>query len=1046
MKQIFTNWYARSILIMLLATFISHGGWAQHIVKGTVYDSDSKEALIGANILIKGTSNGTACDVDGRFTLEIKSGNPVLVVSAIGFKKKEITVGNQTQIEIYLDPDFLQMEDAVVIGYQNIERDLSTASISTVQSRDIENSPSPSLNMALQGKVAGLTVLASSGEPGAPNTVNLRGVSNLSGPNGNNYPLYVVDGVLLDLNEMGSAASGVDPIAMLNPNDVESIDILKDASAAAIYGSRAANGVIIIKTKRPKDGKPQIRINAYTGRSNIPRMMPVYTGAAERRYKMDLIQKFAPRDENFWHNLSPYLTDSLNSSFNNNTDWQGMLLQNATISNMDFSIAQMNEKSSYRVSLGYFDEQGTLLNTGFKRYQGTVFLNAKPHDRLNFDLTLMGSFSDRKRGNGLADNYPFSPWGFPSSFWNLTDDEINRYKGAYNDIRDKNVDNYISANLQGRLLLTDFLSFNVNATGFLTSSRREEARASTISNSRTPEARFSSQSNSNWEVENYLMYAQTFGRHNISAILGQSAKVFQSKSENFGATNLPTDFYKTIQGINTDFVDRWSNTFVSDYSRLAVFARTNYDFAAKYLFSASWRMDGSSRYAQQNKWVHFPSVSVGWVMTEESFFPQSNIVDFLKIRGSYGMTGYDPGDPYASFRRLTAITQGGDMGYGPRPVNSYGGKAFIYPDYNAVATGGSLTWQTDPQWNIGFDLRAFKDRINLTTEIYNRESRNIPFNVMVPVTTGYTQGFGNVASIRNEGVEFTLTTQNLKPGGSLQWSINFVLAINRNMITELPNDNRDYKVGPPWLQYVLTKGRPIYEYSVWMVDGIYDYDDQVPVNPLTGEPTRWYGGNFFRAGDPIRRDINGDYNIDDQDKVLLGNPHPKYSGGFNNNFIYKNWTFGVYAYFVAGRKLWNGFLSDKLNGSQRYWADWGTNSGPASNFDNFSFWTEPGSEAVYPRILGAQNTVDNYHIAQSYFIDDGSFFRIKNIQVGYRLPQNILDKAKLRSVRLYGMWENVFLWHQANLPDPEVGDPGGYTRGDGYPLPPKFTLGVDIEF
>ncbi|SKC86061.1 SusC/RagA family TonB-linked outer membrane protein [Ohtaekwangia koreensis] len=1044
MRRTITQPALRLLLVVTCMMTVTQLVHAQVSATGKVTD-ETGSPLPGVSVLVKSTSRGTVTDANGDFSLQV-SPEETLTFSFIGFKIHEVPVGSQTTFTIRMEPDAHLLKEVVAIGYQNIDRELSTASISTVRARDIENIPVPSANLALQGKVAGLTVLASSGEPGAVNSVMIRGSSNLRDPSlgSRTFPLYVVDGVLFDMNEIGSSATGTDPLSMINPNDIESIDVLKDASASTIYGSRAANGVIIIKTKRPKDGKPQIRLNLYGGVSLKPQMMPVYAGVAERRYKMDMIKKYAPRNELLYEQLTPFLTDSLNPAFNNNTDWQNMFLQNGTLSNLDFSIAQMNEKSSYRVSFNHYGEEGTLINTGFKRYQATVNLGATPSERLHMDLTLIGSFSDRKRGNGLQDKYPFAPWNFPSSFWQITDRELGIYTGAYNDVRDKNTDVYTSANFKTDLKLFSFLHWNVNASGFITNSRRDFAQASTISSSGTAEAYLDENTSTNWEVEQYFSFEKSFGKNNVGAIFGSSAKLFQTKHTFFRATNLNSDYYKTLQSINPSYLDPSSNTYVADYSRAAVFARINYDYDGKYLFSANWRMDGTSRYSSGNRWVHFPSVSAGWILSKERFWPAALGVNFFKVRGSYGVTGYDPGDPYSAYRKLTSYSTGWWQGLDGYGVTTYGGQPTMFTNYQTTASGSSLSWQKDPQWNIGFDTHLLDDRITLTVDFYHRESRNIPLEVSLPSTTGYTTGYRNVASVLNQGVEITLSTSNLPEIFPVRWNTNFTLAINKNMITALPNGGRTFKAGPPWLQYTLTKGRPIYEYSVWQVDGVYDSDEQVPVNPLTGERMKWYGYTYFGAGDPARRDMNGDYNIDDLDKVTMGNPNPKYAGGFNNTFEYKGITVGAYCYFVYGRKLWNGFFSDKFNGSQRYYSDWGNHSGPASSFEDLSFWTGPEGNPTFPGIFG-DNNVDNYHIANSYFIDDGSFFRLKNIQLGYDFPRGILDKIKLQRLRVYGIWENVKVWHNANLPDPEVGDPSGYTRGDGYPLPHKFTLGIDIN-
>ena len=496
---------------------------------------------------------------------------------------------------------------------------------------------------------------------------------------------------------------------------------------------------------------------------------------------------------------------------------------------------------------------------------------------------------------------------------------------------------------------------------------------------------------------------------------------------------------QTIQGV----VSKNSNasSSIEERARLSWFARLSYDYKDKYLFSANWRMDGSSRFGKDNRWGHFPSVSAGWIITKESFFPENQVTDFIKIRGSYGITGNDPAGFYDAYRALTTnVDYRGGSG-----ITSSNGSGKIAYDFGSAVTSRELGWEESKQMNFGLDAHFLNKRIILTGDYYIRDSESMIFNYALPVTTGYTEAKNNLVSVRNSGVELQLSLDLLPHNWDWSWTIDANIAMNKNQIKKLPNGNRSIVTGAPWMEWILTVGRPLYEITGWRSNGIYATDDDVPVDPLTGNRMTFFG-TTMQAGDIAVVDQNGDYNIAYNDKVSLGNPDPKYYGGINTTVRWKGISLGVFCNYVIKRTFWNGFLSDRMNGGVYSAGGWGNVSGPALDFGGLKYYTTPGQQADLPTLI-ATNHMDNRHIAHEIYTDNGSFFRVKNISMSYEFPTALVNKIKLQRLRVYGYMDNVWVFSKSKTyPDPENINTNGYANGSEYPLPHKFTLGAEITF
>jgi TonB-dependent starch-binding outer membrane protein SusC len=1023
-------------------------------VKGKVTNARG-EPLAGASVTIVGTEIGTSADNEGNFVLNnLKAGRYRLQVTAVGYGNlvQNITVTDDKVTDVTfsltLNDGNNSMEDVVVIGYQNVVRRNTTAAISTVKGKDFENVPYPTFDQMLQGRVAGLNILSISGEPGQNNIVNIRGNTSVNATGlGISAPLYVIDGIVFDVSDIRTAYGEANPLQAINPNDIESVDVLKDASAAAIYGARAANGVIIIKTKRPKKGRPEFRVSSYVGLSTRPAMKKVLVGQEERRLKMALL--LAGGNYSQQGNLSQFLTDSLNPAFNNNTDWQGLFLKDAIIQNTDFSIGAAEERFSYRISLNRYQEDGIMRGYRLTRMNPRLFIAAKPYKGIELTTDIFLGITKALHGPGNINSiYPFTVSNFPSSFWQIDEQTRRNYEGRNDKVRDDDRTTSINGNTRlmitilPSLVLTSSLSYNF---GF---SRRDYLLHRSIANNNRSDAIHTSINNRRWEIENFLTWNKQFGDHTITTLLGQGAEENAINSTNARANGIPFDAIQMIQGVPAGPALTAGTTY-EDRSRLSLFARIGYDYKGKYGIDGSYRRDASSRYSPDSRWGSFPAISARWNISEEAFFDRyRDVIDFLKIRASFGVTGRDPGSYYAQYRILTTSVPyaGSSLGAGASSnVITYNGTTAVVPNYGSAAPARNITWERTPQANLGIDASFFRGRISLTADLYKKDSREIVFDIPVATTTGYTLATNNFVDIRNQGLEITLTTRNLSEKSKLQWSTTFNIAFNENFVTKLPAGGRDFIFGPPWLQRTLTVGMPLYQFLAWDISQVYPTIDDVPIDPMTGQRIRWFGGNFFNAGDGAKTDVNGDYNIENIDKIFMGDPQTKVYGGIINNLNWKGFNLSVLCSFISGRKLWNGYLSDKLNGSAGApFTNWGPNSGPAADFDGLTFWRNPGDRVFFPSLFG--NAVDKWHIAQSIFIEDASFFRIKNVSLGYMLPDKLVKKLKLRSLRVYSIMDNLAVFYNATVPDPELVQADGYTNGNDYPLPKKFTLGIDINF
>lgn len=1006
----------------------------------------------------KGSNNRTSSDSEGNFFINLRSLPATIVATGIGYKSNETPINNLDPITIRLQEEGAVVDEVIVVGYQQQSTRKTTSAVQIISGKDIENMAAPSFESLLQGRVSGVNIQSFTGEPGARNTFTVRGNSTLSPDlnsevdlaNTMSSPLYIIDGMPMSVTDLAtSSATGTNYIAGININDIESIVVQKDAAATAVWGSRGANGVIIIKTKTGRSGKPQIRVSYYKGMTQRPELQRTLLGVEERRAKLGILSQYANHSQ--LGSLTQPLTDSLNNSYNNATDWQSLFYQSGHIDNVDGSIAGGTENVNYRLSLGYYNEEGIVRQTGFKRYSLRGNFGFKLASFLRSDLTFSTSRMDRKRGLGRGFNeiVPINQGSMPSSFVQLSDQDYAFYMGQYDKLLDDNKTDILNMFSKTYVDILPGLQYSFEASLQANFDSRDQFQPRDLNQG----VNFASANKNNafvYNLANVLNYSKVFNTVHTFTLTGiQSFQYDDYRSSYIYGENLPTDDIHVVQGVAQKNLTAYSDMRKSGLvSYMGQFA---YDYKSKYIVNASWRADASSRFGQNSKWGYFPSGSLAWLASEEEFLKDLSWLNFLKFRGSWGLSGSLPQDFYAPFNVWDLNT------------STYDGGSVATPSFTKPLTLPNLTWNKSEQTNLGFDLRMFDDRITLTFDAYRKITRDPILSFPFQFYTGYTKLSYNVPmTIYNEGFDVTIATRNMANTNPVQWNTNLNLTFNKNRIGSLPfGDKGFYANSYGYNQSIFYRvGSPIYQWAQMLYQGVYNHPDQIPVNPITGQLLTYFkGNNAVQAGYPRWSDINGDYDVwSDSDKgaadgdlVPTGNPNPRLTGGLYNEVNYKNFTIGVLGTFTIGRDIINTLKSNQFGNFGGNVFSFTNNRLP--DMEGLNYWTpekaeDPNYEANFPSISPYQGYFYQFNPFSTMWNENGTYFKIKTITLGYNLTQDFIKTfgLGLTSVRFYGMLDNMFTFQKASVPDAELVTPQGEYSGSAYPLPKKYTLGVEINF
>ena len=1052
----------------------SVSGIAQRKITGVVEDAKANRPLEGATIALKAAKKTTVSKAGGTFELTVPAGKVTLQITFVGYQLKTVTVGeNESHVVVNLTESTNQLSDVVIVGVQTQSRRTSTSAISTVLSKDIENLPAPSVDQLLQGKVAGLNVQVTSGEPGVAPTVVIRGNSkvstgigddpNVSQARAMSGPLYVIDGIPVNPSDIDNAidATGTNYLAGINTNDIASVEVQKDAAATAAWGSRGANGVIYITTKRGTSATPEFRVNVYGGVVLQPQLLQTSTGAAERQQKMNIINTYATPAQ--LNNLPQILTDKYNPYFNNSTDWQGLFYRNGSVKNVDATVSAATKNVNYRVSMNYYNEDGIIKSFGFQRYSFRGNFDFKISPKLTSQFIIGLSKSDRQRGmkyNNSDDNTPVSGSSQPSSFFLLTGFDSANFTGLYDKMRNRNINDQYSMSATINYNILPDLRYSFQGSANISSSARDYFQPSNdavAAYARPSYAESDKGSYSTYFFSNNINFFKHFNTasqhvHNITFTGSQQFSSDVSNSNNVGGYYVPSNNIQVVQGIPQANLSGSSN-YASD-AMLSFLGQLQYDFDGKYIMYASYRGDASSRFGANSKWGYFPAVGAGWIISDENFMSKTkNVISFLKLRGSYGITGDQSPDFYAPWNQYTVS-------------GTYNGGIAIQPDYNNGLTKNNLTWSRLYQKDVGVDARLFNNKINLTVDLYDKLSKGGFYDFKLPFFTGFNSVNFNANDlwVSNRGVDLTLSTNRLISIGKLKWDMQFTLSHNKNLLARLPNNNRTFVI-TDWYgtDRIYSVGQPVYEMFQLKYAGVYNNASQIPFDPLTGKSLTYFKGNHTVVpGDPIFVDVNniGDVWTDEDngsqfgDRVPMGDPNPKYTGGWTNYFTYKNFSMSVTSIFTWKRTVVNTFFQQQISSIVGGYSSsiYTFANGRLPDMSGLNYWTpqgakaDPNYKAGFPSINPFGASYYQFIPISSMFNEDGSYFKIKNIMLAYELEKAWIERMKLKGARIYATVDNVLTLKKGTMPNPELVDQLGIYTGGTYPMPTKVTLGVDVQF
>lgn len=1000
-------------------------------VKGKITD-EKGEPLPGVSIAIKGTTQGTVTDGQGNYTINVADEQAILVFSAIGYTPEEMVVGSRTTIDFQMVPDIKSLNEVVVVGYGTQKRPELSTSVATVSSKELSKQTVAGFDQALQGQAAGVQVTSPTGAPGSGINIRIRGNNSISL---SNSPLYVIDGVPVLPNYESEVSIGnqrPNPLNTLNPNDIESIDVLKDGASAAIYGSRAANGVVVITTKRGKAGKPQVTFNTYFSQQELRKKLDVLNG-----------QQFATLYDEALVNGNRPKVYGQPDTVKTNTDWQDLIYHTAPIKSYQLSVQGGNEKTKYYLSGSYFDQDGIIRNSGFKRMSVKLNLDQEITKKFRAGTSLNLSRTDNNRsvrselalGNsgvvlGALTQIPSMPVYQSDGRYALNPFSFsdNPYSNL-NETHNRALIYQAIGNVYGEYDILDNLTFRTNGgIDFRTQNENQFiSREYAGTQNSASSDRGSGQTGSNqeliWLWENTLSYKPRIGDNQNLTLLGgysaQSSDRFTSGASVYG---YPSDAVPYLSA-GTKYSKPYS--YQDQWGLVSYFLRGTYSYQDRYYATASIRADGSSRFNKSNRFGYFPALSLGWRISSEAFFPKSNTLTDLKLRLSYGANGNQNIGVYSRFSTYST-------GYNYQGNNGIDGG--IVPD---VIGNNRLKWETTNQYDAGLDIGLFNSRISITADIYLKRTNDLLTSVPLAYSTGSQQGnvAQNLGTIENKGFEFAINSTNIRSESGFTWNTQFNISANRNKVIDIGTQTDDEgNVTDKVIintYSIIKKGSPLGSFYGYKVAGIFQNQSEINDAPKQDNAS---------PGDIRFVDINNDKIINDADRTILGNPNPKFFAGITNTFAYKGidlsflfqGSFGNDVY-NATRQALESMMSSATNGSP----------------DVLNRWTQEGQQTTMPRVVyGDPNNNGRF---SNRFIEDATYVRLKNLTLGYTLPSSLLSKAKISTLRIYVTGQNLLTFTNYRGYDPEVSaDPFSSTsfgRDFGvYPQARTYTIGLNLQF
>ena len=988
------------MMVCLIGMLLPMCIFAQQITVQGVVKDQTGETVIGASVMEKGTTNGTITGIDGDFSLNMSS-NGTLVVSFVGYKTQEVQVKGQKQLQVVLSEDAEMLDEVVVIGYGTMKKSDLTGAVSSIGNKDIKDSPVSNLGQAIQGKISGVQIV-DAGKPGDNVSIKIRGLGSIN----NCDPLVVIDGVPTDLG-----------LSSLNMADVERLDVLKDASATAIYGSRGANGVVMITTKRGTEGKGKLAVSANYSFQNATNVPSLLNAAQYAELSNDMMVNSGRNPNPEWANPS---------ELGAGTDWMDELLRTGVMQNYTVSYYGGNEKSHYYVSGGFLDQSGIVKSVNYRRFTFQSNSDAQVLKWLKFSNNITFSADTKKSGSyNIGDALkalPIYPVKNEDGSWSGPDGNSEWYGSTRNpigptELNKSQTDGYnFLANLTAELTFTKWLKFK-STFGY-------DAKFWFIDNF-TPKynwkptpteetSRYKSDNKSfTYLWDNYFLFDHTFAeKHRVGLMAGMSAQWNTNDYLNAQKNVFMFDNVHEMDNGEEMYAIGGNET---EWALLSYMARVNYSYEDRYLLTATIRRDGSSRFGKKHRGGTFPSVSVAWRASQEKWFPKNDYINDLKVRAGYGVTGSQ-----ASVGNYSYLASYNTSVY-PFGISSGNQTALV----SSTLANPYIHWEEVAQTNIGFDASLFNSRVMFSFDAYLKETRDMLVKASIPITSGFedtTTTYTNAGKVRNQGIEMSLHTINLT--GELGWETNLTATYNKNKIKDL-NSDVPYYINQINNSYVtmLAKDYPINVFYGYVTDGIFQ--NQSEVNTHAVQPGA-------EPGDIRFRDLNNDGVINDSDRTVIGNPNPSWLFSMNNSLSYKGFELSVFLQGIAGNKIYNANNIDNTGMAAAY----------NQTTDVLKRWQGEGTSNSMPRaVFGDPN--QNTRVSDR-FVENGSYLRLKNITLSYTFPKQWLQKAQIENARLSLSCENVATITGYSGFDPEVGING--IDQNRYPISRTFSLGLNFNF
>lgn len=1038
-------------LFLSLFCFVAY---AQKTVTGNVKDA-SGDPMIGITVSLDGKPVAVT-DLDGNFTVQNAKSSSVIKLSYVGYLDQQFTVGNKNQFNLTMKEDPKALEEVVVVGYGTMKRSDLTGAVTSVGDEAISKSVSTSIDQVLQGRAAGVQVQANTGTPGGSSTIRIRGTNSL---NATSQPIFVIDGVIIDSSSGDNGDSN--PLSEINPSDIVSMDILKDASATAIYGSRASNGVIMITTKRGKAGDATVTYDGYVGWQTMPKSLDVLNLKQYAQHYNDIADAQIKSATNSF--VRPDLLGE-------GTDWQDELFRHALMTSHNLSVTGGSEKITYALSAGYLDQDGIVIGSSFRRQtlRGNTDAQIKKWLKGGFSFSLADS-----KQQTLANSYSIiltalrsqpsvavrsadGSFDGPDDQW-MPDNPVAlaQITRNYNKKFNFRVNTYLEATIFKGLTYRTELSADYNNNKYYYYMPDYKFGVKT-SDSRT--SQWTSTNSKYWSWRNILTYANTFGKHSINAMLGHEMSHNHYETQVTSANGFPSNSATDPSAGSNDSsspVGYQDNSSIFSY-----FGRAFYSYDDRYMATFTLRRDGSSMFADGHRWGWFPSAALAWRVSGEKFMQNVKWINNLKLRAGWGETGNQNVRQWAYMALLTTYNTPWGVGV-----------------LNGNNANPDLKWETTKSWNLGFDLSVLNNRIDIVFDWYYKKTNDLLMELDLPAFLGSGGGsnygtaanpWGNVGSLRNTGIEFTINSININKK-NFQWSSNFVFSLNRNKVLSLDTETgtlpQTFQVGSETATVTNTVvGQPMAQFWGYKVIGRFDkpedfyYKDAqgnvkqvaLPTGCSIGKSGSWLGDYRFA-------DLNGDGVIDNNDQTFIGNPEPKFTFGFGNSLSWKGWDFSFQFTGSYGNKVLNynrrqleitgstsNLLTSVLNYARVEKID------PNGPDDYRNYWVTNASSTTMPRLYTESYSNGNNRVSDA-FVEDGSYIRLQNVSLSYTFPKKWIEHLYLSNVKLYMNIQNLFTITKYDGYDPEVGSLYGDALKNGidynrYPSPRIYTFGINVSF